>query len=546
MGRTLKRESCNLCGSNDNLITYEGTDGNEYQRCVTPNCNININKSANTSIELSERLSYDHNGGEEGWFHKQLDFIYVTIESRGLTYDTAVKCDIKHAIQDVDSVYAFTYHNLSGQIDIKYKWPNNIETGKKRMSWAVPSSPNKSLYLLHLATDYTKPLIITEGEFDAASLVQEGYQAVSVTAGADSIEKDLKFSMEHINKYPEIWLALDNDEPGKLATEKAKRLLSHKIVKIVDFSPFKDANEALQSDVIYLHMVLKDPEEIVPEGLVFGSQIDFEKLQNKVVKSIPLPWPKLNESMRGLEYGCMYLLLAGTGAGKSTLLRELVYYYRKSLSNIKIANFFLEENEDVTPDAYIALDQNVPLGDLRRSKNLVNNYINVGKNLLGTDDNLVFIDKKFKRDTVNILKNIEYLVVVKKFDLIIIDHISYLIGRTGVSNHGERRDIDEFLYKLQDLVQRLGCIVVAVSHVNESDSKKRWDQGETPNIYSGRGSKALAQIPDGIIGLSRDMSNEYAQSVLNLYNLKNRWFGKLGLTDSLVYIDKTGRMLLKE
>ena len=362
---------------------------------------------------------------------------------------------------------------------------------------------------------------------------------------ASDIDSSFRNSIDKINKFPSIIIAVDNDSAGNSASDYLVKVLQHKHLFKVDFSHFKDANEALLKDIDFLKKRIQSPIEILPSGLVSGSKLDFDKLKNQVVHSIPLPWPGLNSGLNGLEYGCLYLFLAGTSTGKSTVLRELAYWYRKNLPELKIANFFFEENEDVTPLAYMALDLNIPLGTLRRELSSVSDEDYIKAKKVVDTDNLVFINKDFNRDISELIASIEYLVTVKKFDLIIIDHISYIIGRSGIGKHGERRDIDEFIYKLQDITQRLGCIIVAVSHVTESNSGKRWDEGEVPNIYSGRGSRALAQVPDGIIGLSRAISNEYEKSVLSLYNLKNRWHAQTGKTDELIYIEKTGRLVVK-
>ena len=311
---------------------------------------------------------------------------------------------------------------------------------------------------------------------------------------------------------------------------------------------FKDANEALNfyfpDKKSALENILdfysKDNDKSV--GLVFGNELDFNLLQTEIIKSIPIPFPKLYLSLGGFDYGCLYLILAGVGIGKSTLLNELSYYYFSN--NYKIANLFYEESEKVTPLRYIALENNIPVGLLRRDRTLLSSeqWENSRKSI--NKDTVCFLNKEAIKNSESLFKNIEYLVEKKGFDIIIIDHISYIIGRSGVSKNGERRDIDELIYKLQDLTHKLGCIIICVSHITESNGTKGWDEGEIPSLYSGRGSKVLAQVPDGIIGLARDMKNEYKQAIMTTYCLKNRWGNKLGKMDSLVFHENTGRLEL--
>lgn len=215
------------------------------------------------------------------------------------------------------------------------------------------------------------------------------------------------------------------------------------------------------------------------------------------------------------------------------------------MQGLKVASLFYEEGEMITPLRYVALKNKVPVGKLRRDRRLLSNeQWEESKEFFNTD-RLAFLSKKAKRTSEYLLQYITYLVKVKKFDMIIVDHISYIIGRSGVSKHGERRDIDELVYSLQELTQKLECITIIVSHVVEPEGNKNLDDGVIPSLYSGRGSKVLAQVPDGIIAASRNMNNEFSQSVIDLHCKKNRWGGKLGKMDSLIFYDQTGWLELK-
>lgn len=449
---------------------------------------------------------------------------FGAIEERGVSQET---CKLLGIMSNADEI-AFLYDN-----GVKIR-----KRHEKKFYWLEGDPQECSMFGLAQAKDYSKPIILTEGENDTASCYEVGYQACSVRSGAKDIEKSIQHDLQELLKYKEIWLGLDNDEEGQKATEKALKLLPKaKIISLTN----KDANEGLLDNTLKEDLDAFEWEESKSkrEGLIFGNELDFNQLQSSPIKSIELPWPKLNESLGGLDYGCFYLILAGVGIGKSTLLNELSYYYYDK--GHKIANLFYEENEEVTPLRYIALKHNIPVGKLRRKRDLITakDWDNV-KDIF--KDSVCFLGKNALRNSDKLIDYIEYLVEKKEFKLIIIDHISYIIGRSGISKNGERRDIDELIYRLQDLTQRLGCIIIAVSHITESTGTKGWDDGEIPSLYSGRGSKVLAQVPDGIIGLARNMKNEYNQSIMTLYNLKNRWGGTLGKMDSLVYYDNTGRL----
>lgn len=535
MASTLERTYCPTCNKK-NLCHYLTENGFPRATCKTAGCT----QDGLEPLPQKVGVPVKDTSFVQNIEFKSIDYLY-----RGISPETCDLLGIQVAVFNDQMVYRYKHKDLDGTAKYKIRW-YTVEGEKKKFTWEDGQA--EDMFALHLCTDFTKPLYITEGNEDTASLWEIGKQACSVLSSGNEVN-NVNSSLEYLNKFPEIILCIDNDKAGKIVTKNILKLLQHKLVKVVDFSPFKDANECLLagSNVFTLQMCIDGAKEITPSGMVQGNQLDFNKLKHQTIKAIPLPWPKLQEAMQGLEYGCLYLFLAGTSTGKSTVLRELAYYYYNTIPYLKIANFFFEENEQVTPLAYLALHLNTPLGELRRSIDDLNEvrYQTAVKEVLD-NDRLMFINRDFSKNIDNLLKNIEYLVSVKGYNLIIIDHISYIIGRTGTSKNGERIDIDNFIYKLQDIGQRLGCIILAVSHVNESDSKTRWDQGQAPNIYSGRGSRALAQVPDGIIGLARNIENEYSKSVLSLYNLKNRWFGQTGKVDELIYVDKTGRLILKQ
>lgn len=98
-----------------------------------------------------------------------------------------------------------------------------------------------------------KEIVITEGEFDAMAFEVAGIVAASVNQGApNENDKSVDKKLECItNCYPVfknadvVYLAVDNDPNGKrLERELIKRIGAEKC-KLIDFSPYKDANEYL-------------------------------------------------------------------------------------------------------------------------------------------------------------------------------------------------------------------------------------------------------------------------------------------------------------
>jgi twinkle protein len=529
MGKTLLRQVCHKCNKR-NLCTYLDKFNNKQTRCMTEGCS-STNNIGNITKEVSNSQFIDS---------IDLEFKDFTEPYRDISPETCKKLGIQHAVIGDKTIIRYEHKNSDGTVSYKLRYPNKV------FEWK-PKAENTNMFALDKCVDFTKPLIITEGNEDCATLWDLGFQACSLLC-AGSEYNDLELDIDKINKFESIYLCIEQDKAGKKATKNIKEILKHKLLFEVDLNPRKDANDWIKEDPDRNELVnrINNATEVVPNGIVFGMNLNKEVLWEDPPLAIPFPWPGLNETMTGLEYGQLYGIFGGSSIGKSSVLRELVYYFRTSRPELKIANIFLEENQRITPLVYLALAKNIPLGKLKRDKSLIDpiEREELYNTILNTE-NLMFIDEKYDRDSETLLKTIEYLASVKKYDIILLDHISYIIGRSKIGKNGERRDIDELLYALQDKARNLNIIIIFACHLSDPSQPPGWDEGRVPGLYNGRGSRVLAQVPDGIIGISRNMIDKGSCDILGLHNLKNRWDGTLGKIQELVYISATGRLVIK-
>jgi len=95
------------------------------------------------------------------------------------------------------------------------------------------------------------PLVICEGELDAASAIQAGYpKTVSVPTGAPQTDSGAEWSyLVHAkplldNQRP-IILAVDNDQPGQVLQEGLARRLGRSRCQALDYPAGKDLNDVL-------------------------------------------------------------------------------------------------------------------------------------------------------------------------------------------------------------------------------------------------------------------------------------------------------------
>jgi twinkle protein len=140
-------------------------------------------------------------------------------------------------------------------------------------------------------------------------------------------------------------------------------------------------------------------------------------------------------------------------------------------------------------------------------------------------------------DSDNLLGKIKYLVKGYDCKWIFLDHLSIVVS--GIQGDDERRLIDNTMTKLRSLVEETGCGMVLVSHLKRVDSGH--EEGGRVSLHHLRGSQAIAQLSDIVIGLERNQQSETISNETRVRVLKNRFSGMTGQCDTLYYSGDTGR-----
>jgi len=106
----------------------------------------------------------------------------------------------------------------------------------------------------------------------------------------------------------------------------------------------------------------------------------------------------------------------------------------------------------------------------------------------------------------------------------------------------ERRAIDQTMTRLRSLVEETNCGMILVSHLRRPSGDKGHEDGQQTSLSGLRGSAAIGQLSDIVLGLERDQQAS-DNTECRIRVLKNRFSGWLGLCGSVKYYPKTGRML---
>tara|TARA_R110000823_G_scaffold6620_10_gene24968 strand:- start:801 stop:1289 length:489 start_codon:yes stop_codon:yes gene_type:complete len=141
----------------------------------------------------------------------------------------------------------------------------------------------------------------------------------------------------------------------------------------------------------------------------------------------------------------------------------------------------------------------------------------------------------------NIVSRVRYMAKGLSCGYVFLDHLSIIVS--AQDNGDERKAIDEIMTKLRMLVQETGIALIIVSHLKRPVDRGH-EEGAATSLAQLRGSAAIAQLSDMVIGLERNgqAADLDARNTTQMRVLKNRFNGITGPACKLKYDHSSGRM----
>lgn len=389
-----------------------------------------------------------------------------------------------------------------------------------------------------------KKIVITEGEIDCLTVSQlQGNQwpTVSIPNGAQAAKKAIEANLEYLSNFEEVILMFDMDDAGRKASKECAQILPLGKAFIASL-PCKDPNECLKNgkgkEVL---SAIWNAKPYRPDGIVAGIDL-YDSCVNNVddlSDTVPYPWEALNKYTRGIRHGELYVITSGSGMGKSTLVRELEYYcgvVRGELCGVVA----LEESTRKTGLELMSIHLSkrillAPEGVTQEQRK------EAFESTLGTG-NFFLYDHFGSLDSSNLINKLRYMIVALGCKRIFLDHISIVVsGMDTDKDGGERKAIDKLMTNLRSLVEETGATMFVVSHLKRPE-KKGHEEGAQVSLSQLRGSGAIAQLADMVIGLERNQQGD-TPNVLTIRILKNRHSGETGVSGYLEYDTESGRLM---
>jgi twinkle protein len=520
----VKHEPCPSCGSKNNLARY--SDGHAV--CFTGGCD-HYERATGEVIESKPKANRT----------LEMTGVVASIPDRRISEATCKKFGVT------------VEYDTEGQIS-KHHYPyfdkdTGAQTGNKsrivsnKAFYASGTFDNVGLFGQQAFKGGGKYITIVEGEADALAVSEmfDGkWAVVSIRSGASGAVKDIKQNLEWLESFENVVICFDSDKAGQEASRAVLDLFTPNKAKNVQLSA-KDAGDMLKErNVQGFIREWWNAKTYQPDGIIAGLDTWDSIVAQEDVKSIPYPWSCLNDMTFGFREKELVTITSGSGMGKSQIVRELEHYLLGATDD-NIGILALEEDIPKTALGIMSIEANQTL-HLSRDFSREDKKVFWDKTL-GTGRIYMF-DHWGSTNEDNLLSRIRYMAKGLDCKWIILDHLSIVVS--DQENGDERKAIDSIMTKLRQLVQETGVGLFLVSHLRRPSGKAHEDGGQI-SLAELRGSAAIAQLSDMVIGLERDQQNKDAQirNTTTVRVLKNRYAGLTGAACYLYYDKDTGRMI---
>lgn len=521
-------EPCPACGSRNNLARY--TDDHAYCfGCGHYEFGDEEEEQMGQGAAISTLPSKE---GREQEAILSLQGEVQDLPKRGIREDTARLWQYRVGkVGDKPAQLAYYYDATSRKpIACKVRFPD------KSFTW-LGNPKEAPLYGQWLWRDGGKMVVCVEGEVDALSVSQvqgNKWPVVSVQNGAQGASRSIRKAIDWLNKFETVVFMFDMDEAGRAAAIECAKLLPPGKAKIANLKDAKDANELLTSgrgteivDAIWGATVYR------PDGIVNAADLWDRISSDDLVSSVDYPYSALTEKTGGIRKGELVTITAGSGIGKSLFCREIAYKLMQD-EGWRVGYVALEENTKRSVLGFMGIHVNKPL---HTHPEEVKEHFDAFKTVT---KNLYLYDSFGSVEPDNLIERLRYLAVGMQCDALVLDHISIAIS--GLEEIDERRALDVMMTRLRSLVEETGVAMFVVSHLKRpSMSDKGHEQGLQTSLAQLRGSHAIAQLSDMVIGLERNQQGDNPNETV-VRVLKNRFNGDTGQACTLTYSKETGRL----
>jgi twinkle protein len=466
------------------------------------------------------------------------------LSKRGISLKTAMSRNVYEMSKQGTLLLGFPFFMHMTLVNVKFlnfKW----KKGEKGIKWHQISSQYNTR-IIPWGMNFIKThdddgnklkdvkVIITEGEIDALTWVECGYEnVISIPQGAPSVNaKDFKKEFAYLtDKYVQdifkevdiFILSVDNDEAGLNLLDKMGMILGKDRCRIARYpTGYKDINEVFKGN---------EEKGLIAKGKEGVTEV-FEKIKSFPIKGIIKPSDVINELMAYRENGFtaglgigvpeidklftikrkLLVILTGVpGSGKTTIIRWwIIELIRHNVElDLKFA-WFTPENRPISREharmAEVLTGKSIKTG---RSNSMSDEMFKKAIRFIEKHFYIISPDKKnfeafggsVNKDNLNTLDSIQrYLIYLRKTENI----FGFVIDAWNKIEHEQPKYQTETNFISQQLDRVIDFIdywdLCAIIIVHPKKIEQQGNNYKMPSLYDVKGSSAWKEKADiGII-----------------------------------------------
>jgi twinkle protein len=533
----VSRGPCPNCSSSDNCVTY--ADGHQF--CYSPGCGLV--RPANKEFQM-EAPAEAIVGGNDDLVPFSAAHIGDGLKSRKLVLETLSKYGYFVHKDKGKAFHLAPYYDQGGQIAYQKYRDAKKNFWFQAVSEDAPKTVSLQLFGQHVwGEKHDKKVIVTEGELDALSVAQATkfkIPVVSVVGGISSAVKCLKANYRWLDRFEEIILWFDNDEPGQSEVPECADLFEPGKVKTIKVSGHKDASEMLQAGKEgEVYAAVWSATTWAPAGIVNAKDCVKDVEQLLATKIANYPFPRLQEMTLGILEAEVVYHVAGTGVGKTSVIVEIQNALLEQGVKFGVMRF-----EDTRAKTQLDLMSRRAGRPLHLSLEELSEEEKKERTTLHTTVFGAGLVELFDPETASwdfdaLLGYIRYMSKALDCKVIFIDPLSFLVA--AMNEKDERKALDNLAYQLARLVKQTGVNLQITHHLSgdRDGGGKAFEEGRQISIKNLRGSAGIAMFAMAIIAYERNQQGERPDLVRQRL-LKNRFAGPTGVADILKWLMDEG------
>ena len=495
-------------------------------------------------VKTIERYQYPHTESLDN----DRSMVYEYLAARGISKNVVDYLDIR---ADKHGNMAFlTYDPYDTLTVVNYRKPRKILHGENKCWFQKDADAADLLWNMNRVNN-TKPLVITEGQIDCASVVQAGYlNCVSVLKGSQGMGW-IEYCWDWLQQFDEIIVFSDGDTPGiKMRNEVINRLgaMRCKYVEIpreLEYKntgrmvPVKDASEILQcKGEKYLLDLINTAKDIPITSVAKLSEI--QELNPTQMDGFEIGIQELDKELMKIFTGGVTLLTGLPSAGKTTFLNQVVLHAMDS--GYKTFLFSRELLNGMSKGWFnqVAAGRRNMHGIRLRNGNdfwVVNDDAKMAITKYYDDSFFIYKDEEENSED-KLFESMELCATKKGLRLFVIDNLMTVQLKSAGDNMNQAQT--DFMNCLIKFSMKYDVAVICIAH------PRKMQNGSDIGMFDIAGSQNLMNLATRTIGLKRVKESEKENISNKLYGydvvisiIKDRIFGST--KEIPVYYDKIDR-----